>query len=257
MTADRDPAGIMPGAEPFFFRGGAVGCLVLHGWTGSTQEVRALGAHLATQGYTVFGPRLTHHGTAPADKNRSCWWDWCYSALDGWHILNALCEKVAAVGLSMGGAMALALASQQPVAAVAAMGTPIQIPADWRLFPIPFLARLRPFLPKPEQGASWVDAGASARRVAYSVRPTRAAARSRPHAAATIPRRPRGRAREHGLDLSSARVKSKGKGLVGARRPYHYRGRRPRTGFQARGHIPRRPYAVMQRGREPSRAARD
>jgi esterase/lipase len=64
MTADRDPAGIMPGAEPFFFRGGAVGCLVLHGWTGSTQEVRALGAHLATQGYTVFGPRLTHHGTA-------------------------------------------------------------------------------------------------------------------------------------------------------------------------------------------------
>ncbi len=72
----------------------------------SARPRRALGEHLATQGYTVFGPRLTHHGTAPAELNRSRWWDWYFSALDGWHILNALCKKIAAVGLSMGGAMA-------------------------------------------------------------------------------------------------------------------------------------------------------
>ena len=179
MTADRDPAGIMPGAEPFFFRGGAVGCLVLHGWTGSTQEVRGLGEHLVNLGYTVLGPRLTHHGTTPADMNHSRWWDWYYSALDGWHILNAQCEKVAAVGLSMGGAMALALANQQPVAAVAALSTPMYIPADWRFALVPLLAQFRPFLPKPEQDASWVNAGASARRVAYSVRPVRAIAAAR------------------------------------------------------------------------------
>jgi len=33
---------IMPGAEPFFFEGSRVGCLVSHGFTGTTQSMRFL-----------------------------------------------------------------------------------------------------------------------------------------------------------------------------------------------------------------------
>ena len=152
---------------------------MLHSWTGSPQEVRGLGEHLAAQGHTVLGPRLTHHGTTPGDMNRSRWRDWYFCALDGWYVLKAQCEEVTAVGLSMGGTLALGLASQQPLSAVATLSTPIDIPADWRLRFAEMLAFLHPFYPKSEQTASWADEGAAALRVAYSVWPARAVREAR------------------------------------------------------------------------------
>ena len=96
----------LKGGEPFFGLGdgtnGSVGCLLIHGFTGTPFEMRGLGEWLAGEGYTVLGPRLTHHGTTAADMNRSRWWDWYYSALDGWHLLNQICDEVVVVGLSMG-----------------------------------------------------------------------------------------------------------------------------------------------------------
>ena len=54
---------IMQGAEPFFFEGNEVGCLVSHGFTGTTQSMRFLGEYLAGEGgLTVVGPRLEGHG---------------------------------------------------------------------------------------------------------------------------------------------------------------------------------------------------
>ena len=37
---------IMPGAEPFFFKGNDIGVLVCHGFTGTTQSMRYLGEQL-------------------------------------------------------------------------------------------------------------------------------------------------------------------------------------------------------------------
>ena len=49
---------VLPGAEPFFFEGSEVGCLVSHGFTGTTQRMRFLGEFLAEEGdFTV--PRWT------------------------------------------------------------------------------------------------------------------------------------------------------------------------------------------------------
>src|SRR4030095_16396304 len=94
---------IMPGAEPYFHRGGKVGCLCLHGFTASPAEVKWFAQHLAAEGYTVYAPRLAGHGTRPQDLARTRWTDWYASASDGYHLLRQQCEKVFVCGMSMGG----------------------------------------------------------------------------------------------------------------------------------------------------------
>jgi len=118
---------IMHGAEPYFRRGGRVGCLCLHGFTASPAEVRWLAHHLAEAGHTVFVPRLAGHGTAPQDLARTRWTDWYASVLDGYHVLRQQCEKIFVCGLSMGGLLALLLSADVVVDGVVAMATPIVI----------------------------------------------------------------------------------------------------------------------------------
>ena len=127
------PLDLIPGAEPFFYTGTPVGCLLLHGFTATPNEVRPLGEALAAEGYTVLGPRLTHHGSDPGDMTRSRWHDWYLSALDGWHILRDTCAQIVPIGISMGGATALLLAARQPVTAVVSMSAPIYLPMSPRL----------------------------------------------------------------------------------------------------------------------------
>lgn len=156
---------LIPGAEPFYSRGNATGCLLLHGFTATPNEIRPLGRYLGELGYTVLGPRLAHHGSVPDDMRRSRFHDWYLSALDGWHMLNSHCRQVVVAGLSMGGSLALLLASRQPVAGVVAMSAPVHLPADRRLRFLRAYGRVRPFLPKP-----WWDESQRASR--YPVTPT-------------------------------------------------------------------------------------
>jgi carboxylesterase len=171
-------------AEPFFFRGGPIGCLLLHGFTGTPKEMRWLGEFLAGRGHTVLGVRLAHHATHPADLNRSRWRDWYGSAVDGWHILRDECDKIYPIGLSMGGITALKLAAEQPVAGVVAMSTPMRDTrsllkhAAW-LWPLVPYVRKRPRV--------WEDKSIDSQHVAYTVYPVRAAAELRRYIQAVDP----------------------------------------------------------------------
>lgn len=136
----------MAGAEPYFCAGGPVGCLVLHGFTASPAEVRWLAEYLAGQGYTVYAPRLTGHGTSPEDLARTRWRDWYASALDGYHLLRERCEKVVIVGHSMGGLLTLLLASEQPVAGAAVLAAPMHLSLLARMSPY-----IYPFYPYSDQ----------------------------------------------------------------------------------------------------------
>ncbi len=167
---------IIRGAEPFFFPGGKVGCLLTHGFTASPQEVRELGAFLARQGHTVLGVRLSSHGTNVKDMNRSRWHDWLASVEDGYEILSTICEQVIAVGFSVGGALSLLQSARREVRAVAALSTPYRLPPD------PRLKRLRPILrplsfflhTMPKGSSNWYDPQAERARVAYKSYPLRA-----------------------------------------------------------------------------------
>ena len=131
---------LLEGGEPFFFLGGQIGCLLLHGFTGAPKEMRLLGEHLAGQGYTVHGPRLFGHATNKKDMLRARWRDWVASSLDGYYLLRGACTKVIVMGLSMGGALTLYLGARYPVDGLVAMSTPY-------VTPHPLMKSLRPVFP--------------------------------------------------------------------------------------------------------------
>ena len=121
---------IIPTAEPFFFPGGPIGCLLVHGFTGTPKEMRWMGEYLAEKGYSVLGVRLAGHATHPADLLRLRWQDWLASVEDGWNLLRGVTPDIFMVGLSMGGILSLLFASQHPVRGVVTMSTPYRLPKD-------------------------------------------------------------------------------------------------------------------------------
>src|SRR4051794_18452631 len=105
---------VMPGAEPFVAKGGRIGVLLSHGFTGSPASMTPWARHLAERGHTVAVPRLPGHGTTWQDMNTTRWDDW-YGELDATlSDLRATCDQVVVAGLSMGGCLALRLAQQRP-----------------------------------------------------------------------------------------------------------------------------------------------
>lgn len=165
---------ILPGAEPFMHSGGPTGCLLIHGFTATPQEMHGLGEHLASEGYTTLGIRLAGHGTRPADLARSRWSDWMASLEDGYHILRGACDRVVLMGLSLGGALALLASRILPSAGVVAMSTPLLQTGVFVRFAARPISLLYPFVPK--RPANWRDPQAATERVAYPCYPTRAVA---------------------------------------------------------------------------------
>lgn len=105
---------VLPGAEPFAHDGSRTGVLVCHGFTGTPQSMLPIAQRCADEGYTVRLPRLPGHGTNWKDLNRTRWTDW-WSAIDAAYAeLERRCDRVIAVGLSMGGTLATLAAQTHP-----------------------------------------------------------------------------------------------------------------------------------------------
>ena len=105
---------IMPGCEPFSASGGRDGVLVLHGFTGNPQSMRPLAEAIANAGYTVELPRLPGHGTTVEDMMTTGWADWSGAADAAYRELATRCDRVAVVGLSMGGGLTAFIAEEHP-----------------------------------------------------------------------------------------------------------------------------------------------
>ena len=100
----------MPGAEPFSHDGRAVGVVVSHGFTGSPQTVRPWAEHLAAAGLSVRLPLLPGHGGVWRDLGQTSWSEWYAEVERAFLDLRKRCDHVFAMGLSMGGTLALRLA---------------------------------------------------------------------------------------------------------------------------------------------------
>jgi carboxylesterase len=179
---------LMQGAEPFLFRRGRTGCLLLHGFTAAPHEMVRLGAHLANNGYTALGPRLAGHGTSLDDLARTRWPDWLASAQDGLELLRGMCDRIVLMGMSMGGLLSVLLAADQPPAGLVLMSTPVT------LLQSPLRRWLKPLsliVPRVKKGPpDWFDPSVNVERVAYPAYSTRAAAEVQElitHVRATLP----------------------------------------------------------------------
>jgi carboxylesterase len=112
-------------SDPFDFPGDRRGVLCIHGFTGSPYEMRFLGEALATRGMTVRGMALPGHATRIDDLHDKTWRDWVDAVVAAFDELSARCDRVAVVGQSLGGLLALYLATRRAPATVVSLAAPL------------------------------------------------------------------------------------------------------------------------------------
>lgn len=131
----------------FYFEKGEIGCLLIHGFSGSPPEMRLLGNYLAEKNLTVYGCRLKGHGTSAEDFATTNWKDWVASAEEALKKLQSKCKKVFVLGLSMGGAITLHLAANcEGISAVVTLSAAAFV-KDFKLIFLPIVSKLVKFFP--------------------------------------------------------------------------------------------------------------
>ncbi|HXV36360.1 MAG TPA: alpha/beta fold hydrolase [Myxococcota bacterium] len=148
---------------------GRAAALCLHGLTGTPYEVRPLGEAIAAAGIRAVGPVLPGHNETPQRLAATSHSDWLAAARSEFRQLREEAALVFIVGMSMGGLLALALAEEEPVDALAVIGTPLELrqPFAWL---IPFAKYVWPMTAK-RRGSDIRDPAARARHAGYRVMP--------------------------------------------------------------------------------------
>src|SRR5437763_16437130 len=102
----------LPGSRP-------LGCLLVHGFTGTPEEMRPLAETLAAHGFPVHAVRLAGHGTDVTELARTRWSDWFASVEAGVAHPRATGGRLAVGGMAMGSLLALHLAASRPAGGTA------------------------------------------------------------------------------------------------------------------------------------------
>ncbi|APZ48564.1 hypothetical protein BW721_02045 [Jeotgalibaca sp. PTS2502] len=98
--------------QPFFFEKGKRAVLLLHAYTGSSNDVRLLGRTLERKGYTVYAPQFTGHATERFEDilDEGSPQQWLADGEAATAFLRSKgYEDIAVMGLSMGGIIATRL----------------------------------------------------------------------------------------------------------------------------------------------------
>lgn len=132
---DRNPEGVIVGAESLLLRGTRPGAiLLLHGYNDSPQSVASVAGAFHDAGWTVFAPLLPGHGRTLQAFAESKADDWIRGARQALAALQRDHPAVATCGLSMGGALALLLAAEDhSVRAVVAIAPYLRLSTPMRL----------------------------------------------------------------------------------------------------------------------------
>lgn len=85
------------------------GVLLLHGFAGNIEEISLLRDYLEERGYAVACPLLPGHGRTKRELSKTSRKDWIAAAEKAYLELAAKCDRIFAVGFSMGGLLAVNL----------------------------------------------------------------------------------------------------------------------------------------------------
>lgn len=141
------------------------GVLLVHGLTGTPNEMRLLGKGLQRAGFTVHAVQLAGHCGTQHDLVRTRWQDWAASVHAAAMRLRGQVDRLVVMGLSMGAVLALELAIARPelVDGVGALSTmfrydgwsmPFHTRLSFLLRPFRFfgIGRHRVFMEQPPYG---------------------------------------------------------------------------------------------------------
>lgn len=98
----------------YLLEGGRAGVLLIHGLTGTPNEMRIVAKGLHHAGFTVYGMQLAGHCGNEQDLLATTWQDWCASVEAAADRLAARVDQMFVAGLSMGALLALKLAADRP-----------------------------------------------------------------------------------------------------------------------------------------------
>jgi carboxylesterase len=98
----------------FELAGGRTGILLVHGLTGTPNEMRAVGVGLNRAGFTVQAMQLAGHCGDEADLLATRWTDWYASVCTAAAALRERVDHLFVGGLSMGAILALKHAAEHP-----------------------------------------------------------------------------------------------------------------------------------------------
>ncbi|MBM9511799.1 alpha/beta fold hydrolase [Desulfogranum marinum] len=124
-------SGIQKGSgKPIFYSSiqKRTGILLVHSYLATPLEVKEFAGYLHKKGYWVYAPRLPGHGTCAADLAGRSYQEWINEVDAGYALLSNTCRRVVVGGVSVGGNLALHLASRVPdIAGVFAICPPMQL----------------------------------------------------------------------------------------------------------------------------------
>ena len=98
----------------FILPGNRTGVLLIHGLTGTPNEMRIVGRGLNRAGFTVYAMQLAGHCGDEADLNKTTWQDWYKSVEEAAFKLQEQVDHIFVAGLSMGALLSLKLAAEHP-----------------------------------------------------------------------------------------------------------------------------------------------
>lgn len=104
---------VVAGGVPHSFKSNSdIGVLLIHGFTGTTSGMKSLMDHFIHCNYNIECPRLTGHGSKPEDLKDVSHTDWLSDVEESYEELRKRSKHIFVMGLSMGGALTLYLASK-------------------------------------------------------------------------------------------------------------------------------------------------
>lgn len=111
--------------KPFFYKGGKKAVLLLHSFTSNTIDMKKLGKYLQKNNYSCYAPLYSGHGLTAEELLTYRPSDWWQDVLNGYQLLkDEGFEKIAVIGLSLGGVFALKVGQELEINGVVTMSVP-------------------------------------------------------------------------------------------------------------------------------------
>ncbi|MBC8312151.1 MAG: alpha/beta fold hydrolase [Candidatus Marinimicrobia bacterium] len=135
-----------------FNKGCKRGVYLIHGFTNTTFELLDLAKFLRDNNFYVKLDNLPGHGTSVDDCNKTKYTEYIEHIEHGVAEVASNCDEVHVIGISMGGVLALHLATVFPLASVVEAATVFKFKSEFRVrVLVPLLKRLVPKLEKASQ----------------------------------------------------------------------------------------------------------